>query len=153
LPDGHPQNKSVQSLFLLPGGEGQVEGGQKTPNHFHAAFWSCLRRTIGWLSPRPTGRVILTWMMSPPSGALIYFYAAGVKLFQAVAFFDFSVGESRFAFVAHAGFSQIKIIVQVLQFLAQRGDLLALPGNGANNGLFRGFSHKHLFDCRFCELQ
>jgi len=47
--------------------------------------------------------------------------------FDAVAFFDFSVGEARFAFVAHAGFGQIKIIVQVLQFLAQRGDLLALP--------------------------
>jgi len=43
------------------------------------------------------------------------------KLFQAVAFFDFSVGEARFAFVAHAGFGQIQIIVQILQFLAQRG--------------------------------
>ncbi len=38
--------------------------------------------------------------------------------FDAVAFLDFSVGEVRFAFVAHAGFGQVKIIVQVLQFLA-----------------------------------
>jgi hypothetical protein len=29
--------------------------------------------------------------------------------------------------------------------------LLALPGDGADNGLLRGFSHKHLFDCRFSE--
>ena len=84
-------------------------------------------------------------------GALIYFCAAGAKLFQAVAFFDFSVGKARFAFVAHAGFGQIEIIVQILQLLAQRGDLLALPGDGADNGLLRGFSHKHLFDCRFSE--
>jgi hypothetical protein len=28
------------------------------------------------------------------------------------------VGEARFAFVAHAGFGQIQIIVQILQFLA-----------------------------------
>ena len=42
------------------------------------------------------------------------------NLFQSVAFFDFIVGEARFAFVAHAGFGQVEIIVQVLQFFAQR---------------------------------
>lgn len=72
------------------------------------------------------------------------------KLFQAVAFFDFRVGEARFAFVADAGFGQVEIIVQILQFLAQRGDLLALAGDGADNGLLRGLSHKRLFDYRFC---
>jgi hypothetical protein len=47
--------------------------------------------------------------------------ADAAKLFQAVAFFDFSLGEARFAFVAHAGFGQVEIIVQILQLLAQRG--------------------------------
>jgi hypothetical protein len=42
-------------------------------------------------------------------------------LFQTVAFFDLGVGEARFACVAYASFGQIEIIVQVLQFLAQRG--------------------------------
>ncbi len=49
------------------------------------------------------------------------FLAAGAKLFKAVAFFDLGVGEARCACVAHAGFGQIEIIVQILQFLAQRG--------------------------------
>jgi hypothetical protein len=33
------------------------------------------------------------------------------------------MGETRFAFVAHAGFGQIEIICQVPQFLAQRGSM------------------------------
>jgi hypothetical protein len=33
--------------------------------------------------------------------------AHNAKLFQAVAFLDFDVGEARFAFVAHAGFCQV----------------------------------------------
>ena len=47
-------------------------------------------------------------------------------------------GEARFAFVAHAGFNQIQIIVQVLQFLAQRSDLLAVARNIAVNSLWAG---------------
>jgi hypothetical protein len=43
-----------------------------------------------------------------------------------------SQSEARFAFVAHAGFGQVQIIVQILQFLAQRGDLLALAGDEAD---------------------
>jgi len=75
---------------------------------------------------------------------------SGRVLFRAVAFFDFSVGEARFAFVADAGFDQVELIVQVLQFLAQRGDLLALVGDRADNGSFNGVSHKRLCDHRFC---
>ncbi len=45
------------------------------------------------------------------------------KSFHPVAFFDFSVGEAGFAFVAQAGFGQVEIIVQVLQFLAPRGSI------------------------------
>ena len=47
----------------------------------------------------------------------------GQLLFQAVAFFDFGVGEAWFACVVHAGFGQIEIIVQILQLLAQRGQM------------------------------
>ena len=45
------------------------------------------------------------------------------KLFQAVAFLDFGVGEARFSFVAHACFGQVEIIVQILRFLALRGNM------------------------------
>jgi hypothetical protein len=34
LPDGHPQNQKRELPFLLPGGEGQDEGGRKTIIHF-----------------------------------------------------------------------------------------------------------------------
>jgi hypothetical protein len=37
-----------------------------------------------------------------------------------VAFLDFSMGEARFAFVAHAGFGQVKIIVQVCRGVFKR---------------------------------
>ena len=58
------------------------------------------------------------------------------------------MGEARFAFVAETRFGQIQIIVQILQFLAESGDLLALPGNGADHALLGGFGHGHLFGCR-----
>jgi hypothetical protein len=59
-------------------------------------------------------------------------------LFDAVALLDFGVGKPRFAFVAHAGFGQVKIVVQALQFLAQRGDLLALLMDCADHGSLCG---------------
>ena len=72
------------------------------------------------------------------------------KLFHAEALFDFSLGEARLAFIAHAGFNEIKIVVQILQFIAQGGNLLAFAGDGADDSAFSGLSHKRLFGYRFC---
>jgi hypothetical protein len=60
-----------------------------------------------------------------PAGDAMVF----VSLFQTVAFFDFFVREPGFIVVANAGLDQIQEIVQILQFLAQRCDLLALAAN------------------------
>jgi hypothetical protein len=86
---------------------------------------------------------------SKPAGGVI----VSVSLFQTVAFFDFFVREPGFIVVANAGLDQIQEIVQILQFLAQRCDLLALAANGPHNSLLNGLSHKYLFDFRFCESQ
>ena len=71
------------------------------------------------------GRVFFHMAGGGPFGEARGIVFAGVahaaKLFHAVAFFDFGVGEAGFAFVADAGFGQVKIIVQLLQLLAQRG--------------------------------
>jgi hypothetical protein len=58
----------------------------------------------------------------------------GSKLFDAVAFFDLGLGEARLGLIAHAGFGQVQIIIQLLQIFAQRGDLFAFLMDGANDG-------------------
>jgi hypothetical protein len=87
------------------------------------------------------------------AGAWICFRDAGAKLFHAAAFFNLIVGEARLAFVAHASFGDVQMIVQILRLLAQRGDLPALLRNGSSHGFFCGFGHQRLFDRRFCESQ
>ena len=54
----------------------------------------------------PDCKVSLIALVGPP------------KSFDTVAFFDFRMREAWFAFVAHTGFNQIEIIVQVFQFFA-----------------------------------
>ena len=75
------------------------------------------------------------------------------KLFYAVAFFDLSVRKTRSALVARARFGHIQIIIQIVQFLAQRGDLFTLLANRTRDGFLSGFNHKRLFDYRFCVSQ
>ena len=75
----------------------------------------------------------------------------GPTLAKSVAALNFRVCETRLPFIPHPGFNQIEEIGQVFQFLAQRGNLFALPAKGANHGSLSGLSHKHLCDGRFCE--
>jgi hypothetical protein len=83
-------------------------------------------------------------------GVVFIGIAHDAKLFQAVAFFDFSVGEARLAFVAHAGFGQIKIIVQILQFLAQRGSMV-FSFHNFDFAPVKNFVQKKLYRLLLCE--